>query len=136
MKLARSVLTLLAISAVSWVAGLASYIGCLKFFWGQRIGEGDLQAVVFWSAVAVVFAVPVAYAPAMFALRRRAAEFPKWWLFPSGSIALGVVPVMMIVIIFEGSPGSAEAVLFYCLFAAFGAVFGAGFHLAYVRRSV
>jgi hypothetical protein len=128
-----------AISLVSWLAGLASYLGSLRLLWGQRISEGDLWAVVFWSAVASVFAVSAAYAPAMFALQRRAATLREWWLFPLAGIALGVVPVLLIVILFQGNPSSfvsPEAILFHCMFAAFGAVFGTGFYWAYGRRRV
>jgi hypothetical protein len=74
----------------------------------------------------------------MFALRRRTVSPREWWVFPLASIALGIVPVFVIVIILQGDPGSLaspDAILFYCMFAGFGAVFGTGFYLSYVRRS-
>lgn len=124
---------LVAVSVVAWVTGLAAYVGCTGILWGQGIARPDLNAVMFWSAVALALAVAGVYTPAMFALRRRVLSLGTWWLFPLVSIGLGVVPLFVIVTIFQGSPVSPEAALFYCMFAAFGAVFGVGFYLAYVR---
>ncbi len=126
---------LLAIAIASWVAGLAAYLGCLKLAWGQSIGAADLPAVLFWSAAGLTLAIAVGYAPMMFALRHRRAGPRRWWLFPAVGVALGIVPVLLIVSVFQGSPLSPEGLLFGSMFSASGAVFGTGFYWAYVRRS-
>jgi hypothetical protein len=97
---------------------------------------GDLRAVLFGSAVASAVAISIVYAPVMFALRRRIPSTAAWWSFPVVSVCLGIVPVILIVALFGGnlrSMSSPEAVLFYCMFATFGLVFGVGFFLAYRR---
>jgi hypothetical protein len=133
---------LVAISIASWAAGLVTYLAALRGFWGQGIGSGDLRAVMFWSALAAMVAISTAYAPTMFALRNRLRHrrVAGWVVFPIVGIALGVIPVLFIVGLWSNSIGRAlmspEAVLFYCMFAAFGAVFGIGFFLAYGRSSV
>jgi hypothetical protein len=133
---------LVAISIVSWAAGLVAYIATLRGFWGQGIGSGDLRAVMFWSALAAAVAIAAAYAPTMFVLRNwlRHRRVAGWVVFPIVGVALGVLPVLFIVGIWSNSIGRAlvspEAALFYCMFAAFGAVFGCGFFLAYGRSSV
>lgn len=129
---------LLAISIVSWLAGLGAYLGSLWIFWGQTV-RGDLHFVVFWSGLAATVAVAVAYAPAMFTLRRRVVA-RSWWPFPVAGATLGIVPVVFIAGIWSNNLAQAlvspEAGLFFFMFGTFGAVFGAGFFLAYVRRSV
>jgi hypothetical protein len=127
---------LLVISAVSWVAGLAAYVVALGVLWHESLRAGDLRAVVFGSAVASAVAISIVYAPVMFALRRRIPSTAAWWSFPVVSICLGILPVIVIVALFGGnlrSRSSPEAVLFYCMFATFGLVFGVGFFLAYGR---
>jgi len=133
---------LFAISVLSWLAGLVAYLAALRGFWRQRISPGDLRAVIFWSALVAAVAITIGYVPAMFALRDRLSSdrIAGWLLFPLLGIALGVLPVVFIVGVLSKNIGSAlvspEAGLFYCMFGAFGAVFGGGFVLVYGRRSV
>jgi hypothetical protein len=58
---------LLAISVLSWSAGLGAYLAVLKITWGQSISRGDLLAVVFSSLLAAAVAIGVGFAPVMFA---------------------------------------------------------------------
>jgi hypothetical protein len=87
---------LVAISVVSWAAGLITYVASLRVFWGQDIGSADLRAVMFWSALAAAVAIAAAYAPAMFALRNqlRHRRVVGWVVFPIVGMALGVLPVL------------------------------------------
>lgn len=132
---------LVAISIMSWVAGLAAYWAAGRGFWGQGISSGDLRAVMFWSALAAAVAVASAYVPAMFALRNRLRhrQAAGWLLFPLVGVALGVLPVLLVVGFWSTNIGrdlmSPEAALFYGMFAAFGAVFGCGFFVAFGRSS-
>lgn len=55
-------------------------------------------------------------------------------MYPLTSAALGVLPVLLITLVFGGdllSLVSPEASLFYCMFIAFGLVFGTGFSPLY-----
>ena len=112
---------LVAISIVSWAAGLVAYMAALRGFWGQGISSGDLRAVMFWSALAATLAIAAAYAPTMFALRNRLHHRPVagWVVFPIVGMALGVLPVLFIVGLWSNSTGRAlfspEAALFYCI---------------------
>jgi hypothetical protein len=127
---------LLLISAAAWLAGLVTYVLALRFFSDQGLGAGDLRAVLFTSAIGVAVTVALVYAPALFLLRRRLKGRSRW-LYPVVSILLGVLPVMLIVRFWGGdfaAMASAEAMMFYCMFAAFGAVFGIGFARMYGRE--
>jgi hypothetical protein len=130
---------LLAISVLSWIAGLVGYLVALQILWGQTISRGDLTAVLFWSLLAAAVAVAIGFAPVMFALRGQLGKRPAGvWLFPLVGVFLGAIPVVLIMSVWSNdlvrSLFSAEAGLFFCMFATFGAVFGAGFFLAYARR--
>jgi hypothetical protein len=131
---------LVGIAVLSWVAGLAAYVSALWAFWGQRVSSGDLNAVLFWSAFASTVAIVAVYAPVMFALRARLdSNRNTWWAYPTVGAALGVLPVGLITRIWSSNSAalvSPEAMLFFCMFAVFGAVFGAGFAFAYCRGSV
>jgi hypothetical protein len=131
---------LIAASLFSWLVGIGAYVWALWAFWGQRVSSGDLNAVLFWSAFASTAAIVVVYAPVMFALRERLdSNRNTWWAYATVGAVLGVLPVGLITRIW--SPHSAkalvspEAMLFFCMFAVFGAVFGAGFFFAYCRGS-
>jgi len=130
---------LVAISIVSWLVGLAAYAIALEVFWHESLQGGDLTAVLFWSAVASIVCISVVYAPIMFGLKNWLAARPAWWPFPLAGVALGVFPVMLVGAMFGGdlhSLYSPEAMLFCCMFVAFGLVFGVGFFLAYGRGAV
>ena len=127
---------LLAISVLSWIIGLVAYVTALKLLSGQTISGGDVNAVLGWSGLAAAVAVGLAFAPVMFALRRRlSSRSAGLWLFPLVGALLGVLPVLLILAVW--SPNvfhavfSPEAGLFFCMFATFGAVFGAAFFRAY-----
>ena len=129
---------LAAISVVAWLTGFAAYVGGLAMLWGQTLSRGDLIAVLYYSALASTLAIVAVYAPAMFVLRRVSRGKAGPWVYALASMALGIVPVLLIVRVWGGnlqSLGSPEAALFSLMFGAFGFVFGHGFFLAYGRRS-
>ena len=134
----RAAMKLLLVAFLSWAAGIGAYIGAIGVIWGQRVSGGDLRAVLLVSALASGVTAIVAYAPAMFALRARLSR-QTWGPYVLLGIGLGVLPVLFIISIYSSdvvrSLLTPEAGLFYCMFAIFGAVFGSGFFLAYVRRS-
>jgi hypothetical protein len=125
---------LILIAVISWIAGVAAYVGSGAFLWRQTVSGGDLRAVLFWSALASTVAVVLVYAPVMFALRKWMGRAAGIATYASASVLLGVIPVLLIVGLLGGNPSSIlspEALLFYCMFTAFGFVFGAGFSSAY-----
>jgi len=118
----------------AWVVGVIAYVVSLALLWRQTLSGGDLRAVLFWSALASGVAVAAVYAPVMFALRKWTGGTAGLVTYAITSVLLGVVPVLLIMLVFGGSLRSLlspEAVLFYCMFTGFGVVFGAGFSLAY-----
>ena len=129
---------LVAICAVAWVTGLAAFIVCLAVFWQQTVSRGDLLAILFWSAFATACGVAIAYAPALFALRRFTRRTAPAWLYILVSMALGSLPVLFITAVQRGnlrSLRSPEAVLFHFMFGAFGFMFGNGFFRRYGRKN-
>lgn len=125
---------LLLLYIASWIAGVIAYVGSLALFWHETISAGDLRAVLFWSAFASGAAVLLVYLPVMLALQKRMGSRAGIVTYALASVMLGVIPVPLIVGVFGGNLNSLvspEAVLFYCMFAAFGIVFGAGFSWAY-----
>jgi hypothetical protein len=132
---------ILAVSTLSWVVGLGAYLAALRVVWGETISRGDFRAVVFWSLLAAAAATGIGFAPVMFAVRHRLrAHRAGVWAYPLLGTLLGVLPVVFIMGTWgkDSAPTllSPEAGLFFCMFAAFGATFGAGFFFSYGRRSV
>jgi hypothetical protein len=117
----------------AWLVGLATYVGALWLFWGQAMGGGDATAVMFWSFVALLIAVPVVYWPAFSLLHKLRRGFRPAGLFALVAAALGIVPTAMITWYWGGDLASLLSPagrLFYGLFATAGIVLG----LAYALR--
>lgn len=125
---------IITIFVVSWVVGLAAYLGSLALFYRQSISSGDLTAVLFWSLLAFAVAFFVLYLPALFVMRRLLRGVRPLWPFPVLSVLLGVVPTAAIVFFSGGgvrSLVSPEAYLFYSMFGAAGIVVGFGYAFIY-----
>ena len=116
----------LSLIPLAWAAGLGTYLGVYTLTLGGPIGRGDLIAVAYWSLLVLGVCVPVVYLPCLFALRRLLGGWRPIVAFPLTAAALGVVPVVLIVLLWGSLRGllSQEALLFYCLFAAAGIVVG------------
>lgn len=116
---------------ISWIAGLATYVMALRWFWDQTMG-GDAIAVMLWSFIALLIAVPMAYWPTLTFLSRVLHGYRPRALFVLTAVALGIIPTAMIVLLWGGGLSgllSPEAQLFYCMFAAVGLVLGLAFSL-------
>ena len=127
---------LLGISIVSWICGLLAYVTALKIVWGKTISPGDRNAVLGWTAIGAAIAVAVVFGPVMAGLHRwRGDRSGRAWLFPAVGTLLAPFPVGLILAVWSPNVLRAfltpEAGLFLWMFAVFGAVFGAGFSLAY-----
>ncbi len=118
----------------SWLAGLAAYLGALGLFYGQSISRGDLLAVCFWSLLAFALAFFGLYLPVLLGVRRLLRGVRPLWPFPFVAGLLGVVPTAAICLFWGGgvrSLVSAEASLFYSMFATVGIVVGFAFVFIY-----
>lgn len=119
---------------LAWACGFATYYAALRLIWDQGFG-GDAAAVAFWSLMALVVAVPLAYIPVLHQVRRVTGAYRPLWPFPLAAILLGVVPTGLILLRFGvglRALGSPEAVLFYLMFSVVGSIIGTGY--AWPRR--
>src|SRR3954469_23500714 len=122
----------------SWLTGLAAYVGAGALFYRQSISRGDLLAAGFLSLMAFALAFFGLYLPVLFAVRRLLRGVRPLWPFPLVAGLLGVVPTAAICFFWGGgvrSLVSAEASLFYAMFATVGLVAGLGFVVLYRHKS-
>ncbi|MEM6552001.1 MAG: hypothetical protein AAF750_07725 [Planctomycetota bacterium] len=123
-------LRLLIASAFAWLAGLGTYAFALRVLWGESLRGGDAMAVLAWSAVALLLTVGFVCWPALSGLRWLLGGYRPVLAFIATGSLLGVVPTSWIIFSFGGRMRdllSPEAVLFYIMFAAVGAVLGFAF---------
>ena len=125
---------LIAVFLTSWIVGLAAYLGSGVLLYRQSISSGDLTFAVVWSLMAFALAFLALYLPALFVMRRWLRGVRPRWPFALLAVLLGVVPTALICFLWGGgvrSLVSAEASLFYCMFATVGVVAGYGFAFIY-----
>ena len=118
----------------SWLAGLAAYLGALGLLYRQSVSSNDLFAVSFWSLLAFALAFFIVYLPVLFGVRRRLRGVRPLWPFPLIATLLGIVPTAAILFFWGGSFRtliSAEASLFYVMFAVVGIIVGCAFARIY-----
>lgn len=126
---------LVILLTVAWATGVAVYLFALEAINGQSISQNDLRAVLLWSALSFVFAALIFYLPALFILRRALGGTRPAWVFVLAAVIMGIVPFLTLNATWGDrswrSLLSAEAGLFYALFAAVGIVLGFGFSRLY-----
>lgn len=120
----------------SWVIGLVAYVVSCACFYGQQISitSGDFRAVAFSSFSAVAVAFYLVYLPSLLMLRRLLHGVHPAWPFAVLAMLLGVLPAGAILRFWGGtlrSVFSAEATLFYTMFATVGLIIGIGFTRIY-----
>ena len=103
-KVARMI-RLVILIPLAWAVGVWAYLAALDLIWGQTVGS-DLDAVLFWSALAFLVAVPTAYIPTLFGLRRLLGGYRPVIVFPIATALLGVLPTALIVFVWGGGFGS------------------------------
>ena len=121
-----------ALFLASWIAGVVAYFGALYFVYGEAPAalSGDAAAVLFWSLLLFALTYVGLYLPLLRVVHRRLGGVRPSWPFPVVAAGLGVVPTALIVFFNGGdTPAlfSAEAALFYLMFAAIGFVVGIGY---------
>ena len=130
-------LTLLAV--LSWIAGLVIYLLALRIIYGESISSGDLGAVVFWSAITCLIAMPLVYVPAMFLTRYLLNGVNPVVVFPLVGVLVSVIPVILLWALLGGFDMggifsallSPESLMLSLLFAGTSVVFGLGFARLY-----
>ncbi len=133
------ILQLMLLAVISWIAGLAIYLLALWIIYGESPSSGDLEAVVFWSAITCVLTMPLVYAPAMFVTRYLLNGVNPVAVFPLAGVLVSIIPVSLLWVILGGldfgglisALFSPESLLFNFLFAGAGAAFGFGFARVY-----
>lgn len=126
---------IILVGIVSWLAGVTAYFGALALAYGERMTwGGDTTAVLFWSAIMFGFTFAVLYLPLLLAVRRKLHGVCPPWPFPLVGVAIGVVPIALIVFFNGGDVRallSPEAFLFGVMFGVIGLVVGIGFAVVY-----
>jgi hypothetical protein len=128
-----SVIRLIAVPISSWLLGVAAYIISLYTLYGERIEAVDLEAVLSWSALALLAALLFVYLPVPLLLRRLMHGCEPVFVFALFGSWLFVIPTTIILLAWGGGaqlPGSLispESWLFHFMFIASGASFGVGF---------
>ena len=123
---------------IAWLCGVVAYHASLAIVWGQAVSSGDVAAVVLWSAIATAVVAPLVYWPTLTALACLLNGYRPFVAFPIAAAALGIVPTAFIVLMFGGRPNdlaSAEARLFFCMFAVVGVVLGSAFAIGRPRTA-
>ena len=93
-------LTFLAV--LSWFAGLVIYLLALRIIYGQSISSGDLEAVVLWSGITSVIAMPLVYVPVMFVTRYLLNGVNPVAVFPLAGILVSVIPIILLGVLLGG----------------------------------
>ena len=125
-------MSLLSISLASWAIAVGTYVTVIYLQHG-RLFVSDTASLAAWGGVMVSLAVPLLYAPTLKALW---AKTQVWWPFPVAGALLGIAPLTMFLALWGTSPlglFSQGGVVLSCVFGAFGATFGIGYHFARMR---
>ncbi len=92
--MSTSLLRALLATPIAWALGLWAYSIALDRIWHQSM-EGDAEAVISGSAIALAIAVPLVYWPLLNLLSRRLHGFRPFVLFPVVAALLGIIPTAL-----------------------------------------
>jgi hypothetical protein len=119
---------LLSISLGSWSLALLSILLTFSVVQGQSLTATDAHSVPATSLIMAALLFSLAYAPALFWLRKRLGGCQPALLFPFASAVLLNSPVFLIEILAIGRTlGHTEAFASIGAFLLMGTVFGFGF---------
>ncbi|MFN2532515.1 MAG: hypothetical protein ABR555_14580 [Pyrinomonadaceae bacterium] len=128
---------LLSISLVSWLLGLLTIIVAFSYVDGEWITAVDIRSATITSLIMAALVFSLAYAPALFWLRKRLGGCRPALLFPFGSGVVLNSPVFLIGLMAIGRTlVASEALATTAAFLLMGTVFGVGFVWNYQDRSV
>ena len=129
MKIAVAVL-------LSWLVTLIGYFAVVAWISPRGV---EVQAVTYWATGMLAITGPTLYVPVMFALAERLdpSRAVNWLVLPAIGIILSLVPTLLFVASlsthFVRSVTSQSTLLFFGLFATFGAMFGSAVILIHAR---
>src|SRR5436190_21487699 len=104
---------------------------------GESLSAADLKGATMQSLMIAALLFSLAYAPALFWLRKRLGGCRPAALFPLASAFIINLPVFLIGILAIGRTlAAAEAFAFISAFVLMGAVFGLGFVWNYQNRDI
>ena len=119
---------LLSISLGSWLLGLAAILLTFVVVEGKNFSAADFQGATVTSLVIAALLFALAYAPALFWLRKRLGGCRPAVLFPLASALILNIPVFLIGILAIGRTlATSEAFAFIGAFILMGTAFGLGF---------
>jgi uncharacterized membrane-anchored protein YitT (DUF2179 family) len=128
---------LLSISVASWLMGLSIILLAFFVVEGVTISAADIKGATVISLVLSALIFSLAYAPALFWLRKRLGGCKPVALFPIASALIINLPVFLIGFLAIGRTLVAtEAFAFIGAFLLMGTAFGLGFVWNYQDRTL
>jgi hypothetical protein len=119
---------LICISLGSWLIGLSAILFMFVVVEGGSLAEADLKTTTITSLAIAALLFSLAYAPALYWLRKRLGGCRPAALFPLASALVMNLPVFLIGILAIGRTlGPAEAFAFIGAFVLMGTTFGLAF---------
>ncbi|MDQ5847000.1 MAG: hypothetical protein M3539_17070 [Acidobacteriota bacterium] len=119
---------LVSISLGSWLLGLAAILFTFVVVEGASLSAADVKGATITSLIVSALLFSLAYAPALFWLRKRLGGCRPAALFPVASALILNIPVFLIGILAIGRTlATAEAFAFIGAFILMGTAFGLGF---------
>ncbi len=128
---------LLSISLCSWLLGLLSILLTFSLVNGQGLGRTEINGAMLTSVLMAALLFSLAYAPALFWLRRRLGGCKPKLLFPLASAVVLNIPVFLIGVLAIGRTlAPSEALALAGTFLLMGTVFGLGFLWNFQDRAI
>lgn len=128
---------LLSISLGSWLLALQAILVTSYLVGGEAAGRMDIRSATITSLVMAALLFSLAYAPALFWLRKRLGGCKPALLFPLASAIVLNVPVFLIGILAIGRTlAPAEALALIGAFLLMGTAFGLGFVWNYQNTAI
>jgi hypothetical protein len=128
---------LLSISLGSWLLALATLLLAFSVVEGAKLNVTDVKGATITSLIMTALLFSLAYAPALFWLRRRLGGCHPTLVFPFTSAVILNLPVFLIGILAIGRTlAPVEALAFISAFILMGVAFGFGFVWNYQDRAV
>lgn len=128
---------LISISFGSWLLGLSAIVLAFFVFKGESLRTADIKGATINSLIIAALLFSLAYAPALFWLRKRLGGCRPAVLFPLASAVLLNLPVFLIGILAIGRTlAVTEAFALIGAFVLMGTAFGLGFVWNYQERDI
>ncbi|HVQ36181.1 MAG TPA: hypothetical protein VMS31_01525 [Pyrinomonadaceae bacterium] len=128
---------LISLSFGSWLLGLVVILLTFSIVEGANLNAADIKGATVTSLVIAALLFSLAYAPALYWLRRRLGGCRPAVLFPLASALVLNIPVFLIGILAIGRTlATAEAFAFIGAFILMGTAFGLAFVWNYQNRDI